>query len=786
MPIEFSAIATCALILLTCYICGFGALALLPESLIAPLEFLSLSLGAVFFLVSFSLVAKIVPGYQAAIPLSILVALLPLLFKRGVPLRKRSAEDMVCFVVFFIVAGVTLYLHHLWPAIRWENSFDAAGTEKLFNLSFNQSFLYGSGFPPGWIWLSGEQSSYYILPRALPGLSSWLARVLFAEPATAGVQVLLWEAILVGLSAASVCAWTIILLNLQGSRSDADRRTARVVGLFLGFFSFLEVHLYGLWTGLHGFLQNTPINWWQFAEQIAKYSSNQYPIWLVILGDSHSYSQVIPLQLALWGTIILLLLEGERNIRLALLAAVSLASVLLSHAGSVLIDIVAIVPALATLILLYWRSKSLENLSALLKNLFAMATLAVLLAFPNLRMAGRTKRVFPGSELTTTIFEFFSVQFSVLLWIAVVVVVVIGGRVCQVKQLNSALGSSERASNLTEWGVAASFFFVGAAFLFLRPVVGVSLSLSILLPLLAISGPPAVNHRVQKVSALLLISIFSIWIFPELIALDHADDNRTLWIRFNIILRFWPEGYYLIPLIVAFAFGASLHASLRNSGIRGGFYAVLGVIVALFAVSHVPAIRDRANRASERHSLNGLDFIREEFPEDQEIVDYLVMLPETPQVLVGEGCGTKLYPLVHPHYSWPGRLSAYSGRRSVCGWARHALLFQAEMKNGESTWSNLQRYEAALLRILVEAGAPLPGWDQPAREKFMKAHPSLEEALKDLRARGVSHLLYGSNERAAYGFFDLERLAEVVGGSIAMKGGRGTGVVSLSPAASSE
>ena len=90
---------------------------------------------------------------------------------------------LVFFAVFLFYAGIRANYSY----INFNNNGDEAGVEKLFNLSLQQSFLYGESYPPEWVWLAGEPIRYYIFLKSIPGLASWLARVLFEKAASGGI-----------------------------------------------------------------------------------------------------------------------------------------------------------------------------------------------------------------------------------------------------------------------------------------------------------------------------------------------------------------------------------------------------------------------------------------------------------------------------------------------------------------------------------------------------------------------------------------------------------------------
>lgn len=772
-----AALCSALAILAVCHLMGMATMRIIGGSLVAPERFLQLPLGTTLFLVSFSLVAKVTPSYGYTLVGLLFVAVL--LVALSPQPRKQSRApisfDLACYGVFLLAFGLTLHLHSHWPALHWENTPARAGVEKLFNLSLNQSFLFGHGFPPESLWLAGESTSYYILPRILPGLSGWLARVLFSEPGTAGIQFLLWEAIFVGLSASSVTAWSIALLKLRVP--DASARPTIAISISAGLLALTTVHFKGLTLGLESLLDGLPLNWWILQEQVVRYTQNQYPIWLILLGDSHSYSQVIPFQLTLLGLFGFLASEDRINVHLSVLTGISAACVALSHLPSVLLSGVTIAPAL--LVLLIWESRSPERFRfrALIVNAAICAATAIFAVLPSFSAGGPTKKVFPSSDVVSRIPEFLDVQFPILVWIGLLLTVMASSGKISSALVNIREGSTGLSRAGICWLVALALLGGIAMWMFGRPAISLSIALACALFLLTLAASPlSVSTRV---SASILLCAFGIWILPETLAIDSVADNRTLWIRFNIVLRFWPEGYYLIPLATTFAFGPPLLAALTDVVQRRIFVSLAGSLATLFLVSQLPAIQDRDRRATEQHGIDGFEFLGEIAPIDAQIVSLLARLPASSQVVLAEACGTGRYPNIPSSFGWPGRFSAFSGRPAVCGWARHSLLHQPKLAEGTaSTWSRLERYEAAWLRLALEAGATLTAWRDEDREAFRRELP-LDRALKFVTDLGATHFVYGESEAKHLGPIDVERLAIASNGYIELRAGTGRGIVRL-------
>ena len=752
---------------------------LIPQRHVGPRAFLALPIGVCGFLVTFTVIAHFVSAYAFTVPLTFLVLWFLLARHRQQPAPTEGSQcdsrwqSVFSFGVFFLVAGATLSLHSLWPDLHWENTGDKAGVEKLFNLSMHQSFLFGAGYPPEWIWASGEVSRYYMLPKILPGLASWLGRVVFGDPMTGGVQYLLSEAVLVGLSSGAVSAWVMLLLGALAPSSSVRHRIA--VGVVLGLLVFVDSHGFALVHGLSQLIAGNEIDWWVLQKEIVQYTENQYPMWLIMLGDNHAYAQVIPFQITLWGTVFLLLLEKKLCLRLTTLVAFGAAAVFLSHVPSVLLNMVTLVPAAVCAICWEASRRNRPRVYALVGNFGVAAIGAALLIALNSKITGNTKHVFPPPEVVSPVLQFLSVQLWPLTWIALVATLTMAGgalttvafrRAWQLSYPTKAEAPLECISALAAWCLVICLYAE-------RPAIAVAILLGIFFFVLILAARIAVEPDVHRSIAVFCGWVFGVWILPELLAIDNLEDNRILWIRFNMVLRFWPEGYYLIPFVVTIGLGASLLEALRSRGIATIFYGASALLFVLFSLAHIPAIQNRERRAETQQSIDGFRFVARETTYDAQIIEFLSHLPSTPRVVIAESCGTESYPAIPQSYSWPGRISAFSGRLAVCGWSRHAELHQPELQNSVGSEVLMRernfRFHTALLRILSESGASLPGLLGGRALNREGKEISIAEATAILRTFGVTHLVFGEREEMVYGGVVLDQLAAVVRGQVVFR-----------------
>jgi len=81
-----------------------------------------------------------------------------------------------------MVLGVLVHLRAGWPSTFWVHDHAHVGSEKLFNFSLIQAFLFREGYPPENLWLASESIDYYVFLHALHGCVAWAWPVLTGDP----------------------------------------------------------------------------------------------------------------------------------------------------------------------------------------------------------------------------------------------------------------------------------------------------------------------------------------------------------------------------------------------------------------------------------------------------------------------------------------------------------------------------------------------------------------------------------------------------------------------------
>ena len=666
------------------------------------------------------------------------------------PLAARSYTDYLPWIIFSLVFVSYCAIRAQYSYINFNNNGDEAGVEKLFNLSLQQSFLYGHSYPPQWIWLAGEPIRYYIFLKSIPGLASWIARVLFTNAQTGGVFFILSEAFFAALTPAVVCGWI-----LRFGRGAKQQVVVGALATLLALFCCLSAHFQAVSLGLSALVHGTNLDWWQLSREVIPYTDNQYPVWFMILGDSHAYMQVYFLQALFWGAFLcVVVLDRFSPIKAAALAVLA-AALLLTHPGSVLVDLSFLATFIAVFVCYYAARADWARIRVALAH---AATTLVTAALPLCFLyepAGQVKFSVPAAELASPLLSFINLNFSVLVWVALIVAhPAIRRRLLEVLRKHSTTSR--------EWIVTLTIIFAISYYLLNRPALALMVVLASLTYLFLFDTR---SSETEKILCMFALSAFSVWLLPEIIAFDHTIDSRTTWIRFQMSLRFWPEGYVLIP----FAITVAVVNRIGNLDVSRSWIGATAIVIALLFASHIPGVTNRLSRSRQAHSsLDGFAEFKARFPVDSEIVTYLQTLPPNPRVVIAESCGIG-DPRVPVDFAWPGRIAAFSGRSGVCGWARHAMLYNNPLRQVGFKDTLVEERTAEYLKTYLGLFSALSNGDT--------AQAQIEVGV--LKGLGVSHIIFGQFEKGFFPNYSIENTAPSLPLKVVFKAADGMGVLSI-------
>jgi hypothetical protein len=776
-----------------------------------PLVSVSLSAGFALVLTAFTLLARLNSNYEVTIPLLIIGAsiLSTLLwyfttdrsFNHHI-LSWDLRADGVILGASSLLLLVSISIRSNWPSIFWDNILNRNGSEKLFNLSLIQSFIFGQSFPPENLWNLGEQIDYYILLHTLPGLTAWGWRVLTGDPSAGGVLFVFSDAFLLVWGSVALMSWGYSLLGQFSPK--LTRRQALIIALSLGIGVFLSVHASAIVRVFQALFFGVSFGGWSsLQDYVIAWTKASYPFWTLLMGDNHAFIRIHFLQISFISSFLLLLSAERFHPARIFLTAVLAAAVLLAHPGSVMLDALIGGPAAIAMITVLSLQKLWTKLANVITNLLGTTLLAGALSLPRIleTQPPITNWYWVETSLASPLAGFISLQCAPLLFFALAA--------------STAWINSSNRRRRTGWFSAAfalialSFFGYQANSLISLgliiwtgallwpdnpqavatrhcsrwPIIGRGLALVAILALVILGRPAAALALIcaslilvttprttpQSLSLMALGScLFLIWIMPEFLVVESplVRDAAGLGKRFNITMRFWLEGYYLIPFTAVLLWSPLYPEIFSRSNARRSYATISIIIATLWIITHGWAVADRIRTVDDEPGMNGAAVLSRLAPHDAAIVTYLQKLPNS--IHIGELCGTgEIISGLPAHFDWPGRIAAFSARPGLCGWTNHVWQFGTRLRNpsptGSWSWVRFREYERHLQAVYTAA---ISGSHMP-------------ESLTFFGSLGITHLIVGEGEQRFFPLLNTLGLAKAIGGTVVFEGEKGTGVVAL-------
>lgn len=709
----------------------------------------------------------------------------------------RLCWRVCCPSVGTLFVGLTLGFLHLalwvprtfFSAIHFDpNRF---GAEKLFNLQFQQAFTHGLGYPPYNLWFSNERTTYYLLPKALAGLASFFNRTLTGEALTGGILFHVSDTFYVAFGAVCLGSFSYLFLTSVPLSSlplptarQVKPQAAAVLSILLGLVPLLAAPARAFFQTFTSLLSSTSeMDLWSLS-RIIDNTINEYPFWNYLWADNHAHSTVIFLQLTLlfWSLALVRALLAKSLVIPFFVGALA-ATVLMSHSGSVFIDLV-VLGVFGGFVLAHAHQAKLwpEVRFAAIETLCFTA----LFALPDLLFRGQpsVRWYLVPASLATTVREFLNVNLMPSLLFAILFLVLLRTQQNQLgrqlrhqpKQKNAGSAKSEATwATGSRLCVSAHMFVCVLAITLGWPVVGIALLIAgVGSALIAnsharwpsdarvTSGTDAANAADNRtlpwVRIGALYAAMGVWICPEIVASNW--DMGEKYMRYNTLFRFQFESFYTIPFLCVFAFGPMLTVLLASPKALRWSVTLLTLALVAFVPVQAYTLRHRLERVDARSGADGFAFLATERPGDWELIQYLSKLPG--RVILAEECGIQPKP---GNYSVAGRIAAYAGRESLCGWANHVALFHTTVQ------SAAYRGQGAYAHLIDR--------DKWISAVFEQTSPeAVSQALAAFKTLGVTHLVFGQWEKDKHPLMNLERLSNL--GQVVYKTSDGLlGVVAL-------
>jgi uncharacterized membrane protein len=701
-----------------------------PEKQIFASVALAPALGIAFFLVFFSLFARVIPSYLfTANAVFLCLALVSVLVRRqeAIAAWRGTRQQWKFFALLPLLHLLFWIPRFFFSDIHFDPNL--YGAEKLFNLSLQQSFSFDSSYPPQSLWLAGEPEAYYILPRIIPGLMTHLSNQFsLLDFRSAGIFFHLSDTFYNALAVLTLMgAAHFFLESRQGTPL-----VRWVLALSVGLFPFLAVPARAV---IQAF--QSAIDFWSLS-RIIPYTINEYPFWNYLFADNHAHSNAAFLDVVVHWLMLLVVFratEFSRDVqfRLGIVLGVCASALFMAQSSSVLVVVVVF--------LLPWVVKAIDSLRKGQLNAFVRTSLwaagsAFLLSVPDILSRPQPKVLWHWvpPRLATRFLDFLNVNLSLLVFALVFIVAGLSKSRFLALRAHVRFFPTFIILSLTPW--ALGYPAVTAAIVLATMIAWVMVDFS----------RPDWIHAVALIAGFTMIFVFHEWIAANF---NMGPNN----IRLNMVFKFQYTSFFVWPLLIMFVW------TLKPSAVSGQRRVVsrLSLVVFFVGVSvfaHSATMRNRLEIPHSQGGVSGFEFLEKARRVDFDIVRFVHGLAS--RVVLVEECGM---PPKSAAYSEAGRISAYSGRAALCGWGMHSFIhldiFKAEKRQGKAVWQYLTEVNESITKVYSVGDANDP-------ESLRQA----QGAVARLVGEGATHLVFGEFEKKIHSKTSLQALELATQGRI--------------------
>ncbi|HET6549293.1 MAG TPA: DUF2298 domain-containing protein [Solirubrobacter sp.] len=558
---------------------------------------------------------------------------------------------------------------------------DVWGTEKPMDMAFITALNASDHFPPHDPWMSGETLNYYYVGHLV---LAWPIKLLGIRPDSG--YLLCWG-LLLGLTASAVFAFTGTLW--AAARATLPGRLPRGGPVAAGLVGTALVAILGNLAGVRTWLdaENPPSDYqWFQPSRVIPDTINEFPSFSFVLGDLHAHVLALPFTVLALAFALQVVLAGPRgdvlwrSVLEALAAGLSVGALYAINSWSYPVAAGLLAAAIVT-----WlrdpRSAGRRGYSGVWLVLVLVASFALILPFvlnfdPEARGVGvvGTRRPF-GKWLGD-----LALIYAISLWPLVPVF------------LQRWRGSPDRWRWLG-WGGAAAIVvgsMLAAEDLTGAMVVGLAMAVGISAALSPELSPPL------RFLWILIAGGFALLLIPELVYLRDAFDNGALE-RMNTVFKAGYQAFLLLGLAAGVALPwATAWLPRRAWSAWAGVATILLLLGLVFPYAGGYA---RTGGYANPPTLNGLQWLESRAPGDPGAIAWLRSnTPGTAVVL--EAFGDDYSAFGH------ARISTFSGRSTVIGWAGHELQWQHPPGTRSADVETLYTTTdvAAARRLLAEYG----------------------------------------------------------------------------------
>ncbi len=614
-------------------------------SISKPLGLLLLTYGSWVISVFFGYTA-----FSVLLPLGIISVCSFIIWRNGFSCFQK--DYIIKFeILFFLAFVVFAFIRAYSPDIYW------TGGEKFMDMTFINSFLRISQFPPSDPWMSGTAMHYYYLGYLIV---ADLIKITGILPSIA------FNLATASFFALSVTSAFGIGYNLTGKIGG---------GVITAFFVAIAGNLVGFFQLMYMLIQNAGALYFDYwaSSRVIPYTINEFPFFSFLQGDVHAHMISITFQLL----IILLLLNIFKSLNIypgsifVLAASIGFLYPLNTWDYPVYLILALFIIAFRFLLRQCQPHRSIKEYTEPILAIGATAVLSYVMYLPyhfsykldrsiSIVTSGRTALIFYVAiyglflyfiysfilEKSAKYNKYFKIPSLLLLIVAVILVLESRMLILNINNLTDII---------PEVKISEFELFI------------------LLIPLLILSMISILKEKDEKHVFVLVLIITGIFIslFCELFYIkDALGSGNPAYVRLNTVFKLYLQNWILWGVSA----GAILYFSQRR---KWGIAAA--VMILMVSVYPVFATIGKSGGFNVNPSLDGEAYVKKQHPQEYEAILWLRNISGQPVVVQAPG----------ELYKWNTYITAFTGLPTVIGWAGHEINWRASPSEINTRWSDV-------------------------------------------------------------------------------------------------
>jgi YYY domain-containing protein len=556
---------------------------------------------------------------------------------------------------------------------------DVWGTEKPMDMAFVNAINASTSFPPHDPWMAGEPLNYYYLGHLAMAMP---AKLLGTAP---DVGYNLAVALILALTATAVFTFAGTLWAAARASAPALRGGPVATGAAAVVVCLVLGNLAGVKAWLDAIAPPGDYDWFA-PSRVIPHAIDEFPYFSFLLGDLHAHLLALPFTVVALGFALQVVLRGPRGDAVLRGAAEALAAGLTIGALYAINSwSYPVAAGLLVLAVLAWlrdpRSRGRRTYALVWTALVLVVGVVLLLPFwLNFDPAARGLALVHHHAPFARYLGWQALIYGGLSWM---LLAAFAGR----------LLAARHRWRIVAWGAAAALF--AGSLLALADLAGPAVIVA--LALIALGA--VFSRRIgaaERMLWLLIAGGYACVAIPEVVYLRDSFDGGPF-ARMNTIFKFEYQGWLLLAIAAACVLPwAAGWLGRRTWPVWAAGTAVALLLGALYPYAGTYARKDGFRTAP---TLDGLGWLRVRAPGDPAAIDWLrAHTPGSAVVLEGFG----------PDYSafGHGRISTFTGRATVLGWAGHELQWSHDPGSREADVKTLYTTtdDATARRLIARYG----------------------------------------------------------------------------------